>query len=497
MICGDDDMKPWDMVLPKVAETDEVPGINCCSFGKLDWIEVGIEDDRFAAECVQDALNTVGWKTLPIIPRNNLGTRNRITLLREPSLAEEEYTLTIGHDTIIIRGGGGAGVFYGVQSLAQIIGCSAQAGGRELILPAGVIKDRPRFPWRGVMLDSARHWQPLPVIFRFLDRMAEYKLNVFHWHFVDRQGWRPDFKCAPGLTADLAPDRSYSTGSYSREDMIAVRDYAAKRFIRVVPELEMPGHSAVVFRTYPALTCCIPEENGNPYSLDAWEFCISNPEAETFLVNVLKEIIEIFPDSPVLHIGGDEAGITRWKRCEKCQKMIREKGLSDERALEHDFMCRMAEHVVALGREPMTWGLHDSPHQFDPGKTKMIVQDWLGGNDTINALRNGCRVVSSVHHYNYFDYPSGDAGITAEWQKKNYEFDPLPQEATADEAKLLLGGEGCLWTEQLPFQRTLPRAVPRMRALAEMLWTPPQLKDFDDFQLRERLIINSGIRPYA
>lgn len=479
-------MQPWEMVLPRVREARELPGISCCSLGKIQWIEAA-EEDHFATEIINRALSIVGWKRLEIVPRWNLGTRNRISLQKKEGMKPEDYTLTLGHDTITIYGGSSAGVFYGAQSLAQIIACSAQAGGKELILPAGIIEDGPRFQWRGLMLDSARHFQPKEIIFKLLDHMAEYKLNVFHWHFADRQGWRPVFDCAPELAAKLDVNRSYSDGSYSRQDMEEIRDYAKARFITVVPELEMPGHSAVVFKTHPEYTCPIDDD---PYSIDAWEYCISNPATKEFLGGLLKEISEIFSESPVIHIGGDEAGITRWQRCPHCQQMMKDKGFDSERQLEHDFMLTMAEKVIALGKSPMTWATHESGG-FASQPT-MIIQDWLGG-DTLAGIRAGNRVVNSYHHYNYFDYPSGDMEPKEIWQQKNYEFEPVPEEATEDEAKLVLGGEGCIWTEQMPAQRVLPRAVPRMRALAEMLWTPKDLKSFESFQLRERLITSSGL----
>jgi len=481
-------MTAQNMILPAVRSCEDLPGITASSLAKIDWIEAAPED-ALAAETVNRALETVGQSRRPVIARTNIGTRNRISLQHDPKLPPEDYILTTGHDTITVYGGSSAGVFYGAQSLAQIMACSAQAGGHELILPACRISDGPRFPWRGLMLDSSRHFQPLNVIFALLDHMAEYKLNVFHWHFTDRQGWRPVFNCAPELAEQLPANRTYSWGTYSREDMIAVRDYAAARFIKVVPELEMPGHSAAVFKTHPELAC--PLEN-DPYAVDAWEFCIGNPEVKVFLKKLLAEIAEIFPGTPVIHIGGDEAGTARWEQCPVCRKALKEKNLPDLRALEHDFMKEMSAEVLSMGLSPMSWGTHESA---DFPK-EMIVQDWLGG-ETARALKCGCRVVSSVHLNNYFDYPAGDFDPVADWQKKNYEFEPMPDGVDAGSAELLLGGEGCIWTEQLPAQRVLPRSIPRMRALAEMLWSPAEKKDFNDFLLRERLLTSSGLLRYS
>lgn len=481
-------MNARNMILPAIRTEKELPGITCCSLGKIDWIEAA-PDELLAAETIRRALQNVGWRPLPIVERTNLGTRNRISLQRKTDLGPEEYQLTTGHDTITIYGGSGAGVFYGAQSLAQIIACSAQAGGRELLLPACRIEDAPRFPWRGIMLDSARHYQPVNVILELLDHMAEYKFNVFHWHFVDRQGWRPVFQCAPELAGELPVGRSYSSGTYSRADLESVRDYAAARFIRVVPELEMPGHSAAVFHTHPELACPLEDD---PYEVDAWEYCLGNPDAKSFLLKILREIMEIFPDAPVIHIGGDEAGTARWHRCGKCQNAMRKQGLKDERELEHAFMTDMAKEVAAMGREPMTWGVKGS---MDFPK-EMIIQDWLG-EESLRAIRAGLRTVASFHAQNYFDYPGGDFDPPADWQRKQYAFEPVPEGTTAEEAERVLGGEGCIWTEQIPFQRVLPRSIPRMRALSEVLWSVREKRNIDDFFARERLLTGSGLYRYS
>lgn len=483
-------MNAAEMILPKPKSIRENSNAVCCPVGgKIDWIETA-DENSLAAELIRCALVKAGERSLPVISRTNIGTRNRISLQISDSLPAEGYRILTGSDTVTITGGSPAGVFYGAVTLIQMIACSAHSGGNSLTLPAVEIEDSPRFQWRGLMLDSARHFQPKETIFALLERMAEYKLNIFHWHFVDRQGWRPVFNCAPELAGALPPDRCYSAGTYSRADLEEIRDYAAERFIRVIPELEMPGHSAAVFRVHPDLACPLEPD---PYAVDAWEFCLGNPDGARLLKKILTEIAEIFPDSNVLHIGGDEAGTARWHQCPRCQKTIQEKGLADERALEHDFMCKMAEFTRSLGRIPMTWGNPEGAG-FSGG---MIVQDWLGGGGALRAIQNGNKLVNSFHCCNYFDYPTGDSEPAEDWQKKTYDFEPVPEGASPEQTSLVLGGEGCVWTEQIPAQRVLPRAVPRLRALAEMLWCDPAQKDFGDFLLRERLLIASGLFPFC
>lgn len=477
-----------NIVLPKVKSVKTAPETVCCPLDKLVWIETEPEH-TLAAEWINRALEKTGGKRREIVPPVNIGTRNRISLKLDPNLSAEHYRLTAGSDTIVIHGGSAAGVFYGAVTLTQIISASAHTGGNTPALPATMVEDGPRFAWRGLMLDSARHFQHVETIFALLDRMAEYKLNVFHWHFLDRQGWRPRFNAAPELADPLPPERCYSFGSYSRADLEAVRDYAQKRFIRVVPELEMPGHSAVVFRTHPDLACPVGDD---PYGVDTWEYCLGNPDGKDFLKKLLLEILEIFPDSPVIHLGGDEAGTHNWKKCPRCLAAMKEKNLSDVRALEHAFMQEMSDFLEAQGRTPVTWGTPESTGFSE----KMIIQDWLG-NETLPSIRNGNRVISSVHTFNYFDYPAADAEPAADRQRIQYSFDPVPQETAEDEAKLIIGGEGCLWTEQIPEQRVLPRAVPRLRALSEILWADPAQKDFENFLLRERILIAGGLFPYC
>lgn len=474
-----------EMIIPAPAKVSERHGI-VCQLSKLNWIESD-GDFSFAAGVINEALEHVGMKRLPYKPwLMNLGTRQRISLRVEPSLAAESYVLSVGDETVTIAGGDTAGVLHGARSLAQVIAVASDLGGHERFIPVGTVEDSPRFQYRGVMLDSSRHFQHAETIVALLDEMSKLKLNRFHWHMVDRQGWRLPLECAPELVRDMPKSRCYNFGSYTLSDIEAVKTAAKERNIIIIPEIEMPGHSAAVFMTHPELAC----DNGtDPFADDFWEFCIGNPETKKFLSKILKETCSIFPDSPVIHIGGDEASTRHWEKCPKCQAAMRKKGFTSLRQLERDFMREMEDVVRSFGREAMIWGAtSDFSENFSDGIT---VQNWLR-NDISGYAEVNRKIINSFHRDMYIDYPVGDDDPVETWQKKTYEFDAAAG-LGKKRGEIVLGGEGCIWTEQIPEWRTLPRAIPRIRALAESLWTPPALKKFSDFQLRERRLIGSGL----
>lgn len=482
-------MNTRSMVIPIPKKFDEQKGI-VCHLAKLNWIEAE-EEHSLAVKYINRTLERLDIPQLPHhVGKMNLGTRQRISLQVNSNLPPESYKLDISNESIVITGGDSAGVFYGTQTLCQIMAVSAEFGGHDRYLPVAIIQDAPRFTYRGLMLDSSRHFQKKETILKLLDQMAIYKLNRFHWHLVDRQSWRLPLNFAPELTRDVPRSRAYSFGAYTRSEIEEIRLYAEKRHITVVPEIEMPGHSAAVFYSRPELACPISDD---PYKDDFWEFCLGNSAVSEFLSKVLQEVCEMFPNSPLIHIGGDEASLQHWEKCPHCQKRLKELKLPDERALEQFFMKEMEAVVKSLGRQAMTWG---TPHSNGEGFSEsMIIQNWLA-EDTKTYLNAGRRIVNSYHCYNYFDYPAGDSDPISQWQKLNYEFDPAA--GVSDEAAdLVLGGEGCIWTEQIPQWRLLPRAIPRLRALAEMLWSSSEQKDFEDFQLRERLLTGTDLYRFS
>lgn len=483
-------MRIENMIIPRPAEIIEQNGV-VCHLGKINWIE-GAGVCKSGVKCINDALIAIGANPLPShLSKMNLGTRQRISFnVNAENLAPEEYVLNISNESIVIEGGDAAGVFYGAQSLVQMLAVCSELGGHDRYLPVCVIKDRPRFKYRGIMIDSARHFQKPEILLKLVDEMAKYKLNVLHWHLVDRQSWRLPLACAPELLKNVPRSRAYVFGAYTKEDIQRVVEYAENRYIQVIPEIEMPGHSAAVFYTHPELACPV---SPTPYEDDFWEFCIGNDEVEIFLTKILQECVELFPNSKYIHIGGDEASDAHWRNCPRCQKKMSSLGFKEPRELEQYFMARMEQVVNNLGRQAISWGI---PHGDGENFTgRMVIQNWL--RNDINSYLNGShQVINSFHVNNYFDYPAGDSEPVVDYQHRNYEFDPAAG-VTPEKISLVLGGEGCIWSEQIPQWRVLPRAIPRMRALAEILWSHPEHKDFDNFLLRERLLTGSGLYRYC
>jgi len=420
----------------------------------------------------------------------NITGRRKICLVSDSKLEPEEYFLSINNESVRITAGALPGIMHGTQSLCQIIALSAEYGGLDRTIPVGTIHDKPRFSYRGIMLDSARHFQKKEVILSLLEQMSIYKFNKFHWHLTDRQSWRLPLRFMPELVNNVPHARAYSYGSYTYDDIREINDDAKSRGIDVIPGIEMPGHSCSVFFTHPEYACQL---NENPYDSDYWEYCLGNPETAVFLKKVISEVRNLFPDSTILHIGGDEADISHWKKCPKCQEKMSEMKTDNPRVMESSFMAEMESYVRQLGFQAMSWGKHSDDYSLF--SKDMILQNWLKQNVN-EILPAGLKIVNSYHQSVYFDYPASDRdNSVADWQRACYAFDPA-ENVSAENEKQILGGEGCIWTEQLPQWRVLARAIPRMRALSESLWSMPNTKDFQYFLQRENLLCGSGLYRY-
>ncbi len=465
-------------VIPYPASEKRVPE-TACACGNLLFLEYE-EGTELAAVSIRKFWKSIGQK--PLLEqkgRQKKGPTRRIRLLVDPEIGAEAYHLEIRSESVTVRGGTPAGVFYGTQSLLQICAAVSLTGGHDLLLPTGIIDDKPRFEWRGIMLDSSRHFQEPKVIFRLLDMMARFKYNRFHWHLTDRQGWRLPLACAPELTRPLPKKRGFSFGVYTREEIRAVCRYAEERFIRIVPEIEMPGHSACVFRSRPDLACGGIED---PFEEDVWEFCIGNPETEKFLEKILDEVCEIFPDSACIHIGGDEASDHLWKKCPSCNSYLKKNNCADFREAEHHFLARMNAKLHDLGRQGIVW---DSSYTGAWDRScGLILQNYLKKEGDF-LLRHGTKVINSLVESCYFDYPLEVEEDDLVWRRKSRDFDPAAGKADDE----FLGGEGCIWTEKIPQWRLCGRSFPRLRALSEALWSPKKKPAFADYLRRERLFL--------
>jgi len=364
-----------------------------------------------------------------------------------------------------------AGLVYGSQTVRQLLASRP--------IPLLRLVDRPRFPWRGLMLDEARHFFGKEFIKQLIDLLVLHKLNIFHWHLCDDQGWRIEIKSRPRLTEvgawREANGRRYG-GFYTQADIREIVTYAQNRFVTVVPEIEMPGHTTAALAAYPELSC-----TGGPFAAaTGWGIfhdvlCAGNDATFAFLEKVLGEVLELFP-SKFIHIGGDECPKTRWKTCPRCQRRIRDERLNDEHELQSYFIRRIEKFLNANGRRLIGWD-EILEGGLAPNAT---VMSWRGMSGAVAAARAGHDVVASPTSHCYLDYSYERTSV-----EKAYSFNPIPAELTDEQHKHILGVQGNMWTELTPTVADVERQIwPRLCALAEVAWSPAGQRDFADFSAR-------------
>lgn len=392
----------------------------------------------------------------------------------DAALGDEGYALEVGRNGIVVRAPKPAGLFYGAQTVRQLVGRSFPAR-----VPYLKIIDKPRFGWRGLLLDVSRHFRDVEFVKRQIDLLAFHKMNVFHWHLVDDQGWRLEIKRYPKLT-EIGAWREEKNGRYggfyTQAQVREVVEYAAKRFVTVVPEIEMPGHCNAALAAYPEYSC-----TGGPFTTPTlWGvfsdvYCAGNEGTYEFNQNILEETLALFP-SKFIHIGGDEVPKTRWQACPKCQAKIKAEGLKDEHELQSYFIRRIDAWLTARGRRLVGWD-EILEGGLAPGAT---VQSWRGMEGAVAAAKQGHDVIVSPTSHCYLDYPYTSISV-----EKSYSFEPVPAELTPAEAKHVLGGEGNMWAERTPLPADTDRMVfPRLSALAEVYWSPKQARNWKAFQPR-------------
>ena len=435
---------------------------------------------------------------------DNAPQRNIILLTYTDAVENKEgYLLKVGPDGAEIGGSTEAGVFYGIQTFLQL--CPPSAGTYpELTVHATEIEDYPMFQWRGQHLDVGRHFFSVDFIKNLLDVMAMHRMNVFHWHLTEDQGWRVEIKKYPKLTEISAWRDSTLIGSpqayppkykreryggyYTQDEIREIVRYAAERHITVVPEIELPGHTMAVLAAYPELSC-----TGGPFQVGTswgmWRevpvFCAGKEATFEFLENVFDEVLELFPGE-YIHIGGDEASKIFWEKCEDCQRRIKEEGLKDEDELQSYFVKRIENYLHEKGRKLIGWD-----EILEGGlPERATVMSWRGMEGGARAVREGYNAVMTPWNPTYFyvyqgkyeepvaanDYNSLDAV---------YDFYPIPEHLNEEEARLILGGQGCAWSEYMVSEDIAEYMIfPRMCAISEVLWTERSRKDWDDFLVR-------------
>jgi len=433
------------------------------------------------------------------------------SIKKDGRIPAEGYVLTVSKNNIIIEGGSGAGLFYGMQTLLQLLppeifAFKALQPGNNWSVPCIAIQDHPRFPYRGMHLDVSRHFFPKEFILKYIDLIAAFKMNTFHWHLTDDNGWRIEIKKYPKLMQTAAwhvdrenlpwterPPQQYGEratygGYYTQDEIKEVVEYAKKRYVTIIPEIEMPAHSVEVLAAYPQFSC-----TGGPFTVPPGRYwpnidilCAGNDSTFTFMEDVLSEVISLFP-SKYIHIGGDEADKTRWKECPKCQALIKAEGLKDEKELQSYFIKRIEKFLVSKDRKLIGWD-----EILEGGlPQEATVMSWRGLEGGIAAARQGHDVVMTPRSHCYFDHyqadpktePKAIGGYTT--LKKVYSYEPVPGELTEEQSKYILGAQGNVWTEYIPTpEHAEYMAVPRMIALAEVTWTPKNLKSWIDFRTR-------------
>jgi hexosaminidase len=393
-----------------------------------------------------------------------------------------------------------AGSFYALQTFLQMLPANMKGG--KASLPAVDISDKPRFRYRGMHLDVGRHFMPVEFVKKYLDLMAQYKLNYFHWHLTEDQGWRIEIKSYPLLTLiggyrkESVKDRQLNPyvgdnfphgGFYTQEQVKDVVAYAKALHITVVPEIEMPGHSAAAIAAYPWLACKNDKyEVATTWGIFKQTYC---PKEETFrfLEDVLTEVIALFPDSPYIHVGGDEVLKDQWKESPLVQELKAKENLKDENELQSYFIRRMEKFINSKGKRIIGWD-EILEGGIAPDAT---IMSWRGVKGGIEAAKAKHDVIMTPTDYCYFDFYQGDprteplniGGYLP--LEKVYRFDPVPKELSADEAKYVIGGQANVWTEYIPGPDKVEYMVfPRILALAEDVWSQPETKDYQDFTAR-------------
>lgn len=482
---------------------------------KTTSIVIADEGDRKSANFLNAYLKQCfGWS----LPIKKQAAKNSIRLFTRKFIKAPDndgYSFESSPTGISIEGDTYAGTFYGVQTLIQLLPVTKSA---TLPIAAVSIQDAPRFGYRGMMLDVGRHFFPVAFVKKYIDYLALHKLNYFHWHLTDDQGWRIEIKKYPRLTSVGAwrngtiigryPGKGNTNqrygGFYTQEQVKEVVKYAADRFITVIPEIEMPGHGSAAIAAYPELSC-FPETPTKDYYpancawagdstgkqvIQSWGvyadvFCAGKENTFKFLQDVIDEVAPLFP-SKILHVGGDECPKSNWKKCPNCQQRMKENNLKDEHELQSYFVQRMEKYINGKGKTIIGWdeilegGL--APNAW--------VMSWRGEEGGIEAAKQKHNVIMTPTTYVYFDYSQtrNEDSVTIGGfvdLEKVYNYEPIPSSLTDEQGKYIKGGQANLWTEYISNPRKVEYMIfPRMAALSDILWRPKNTKDWPGFEKR-------------
>lgn len=428
----------------------------------------------------------------------------QFVLCSDTLLGDEGYRLDISSDKIEIKSNKAAGIFYGVQTLLQMLPKEIKSGevqdNKVWAIKCAEIVDKPEFPWRGLMLDVSRHWFTKEEVMKYIDELAEYKMNVFHWHLTDDQGWRIEIKSLPRLAEagsmraqrvgqwwmrePQRPDEKATYGGYyTHEDIKEVLAYAKSRYVRVIPEIDVPGHSLAALVAYPELACFKAPEHVNVgnkfYGIDENSLCAGNEKTYEFLEKVFAEVASLFPDE-YIHIGGDECYKGFWSKCPKCRKRMKDEHLKDEKELQSYLIHRLEKILQKNGKKLIGWS-EILEGGLAPDATLM---SWIGMEGGIKAAKANHQVIMTPTQHCYLDLYQGEPNVEPNTYSMcrlsdSYNFNPVPEGVSK---KYILGGQGNLWCESVPtFRQAEYMTWPRGWALAEVLWSGYSENGWDKF----------------
>lgn len=434
-----------------------------------------------------------------------LESNSMISFIIDESMTNEGYSLVILPNKIEIKAKTDQGAFYAVQSLRQLLPPEFENGTytkKEIAIPCATIKDAPQFQYRGMHLDVGRHMFSVDFIKRYIDALAMLKMNTFHWHLTEDQGWRIEIKKYPKLQEVAAfrhetlighfSDQPHQFdgkrygGFYTQEQIKDVVAYAQSRHVTIIPEIELPGHAQAAISAYPNLGCTGEQVDvAEKWGVFEHIYC-SKDETFHFLEDVLDEVIALFP-SEFIHIGGDEAPKTKWKFCNQCQNRIKSKGLKDEHELQNYFITRIEKYLNSKGKQIIGWD-EILEGGLAPNAT---VMSWRGTRGAVEAAKQKHNVVMTPTSHCYFDYyqstnPDEPLAIGGYLPlEKVYSFNPIPSELNKEEAKYILGAQGNIWTEYMPTEDQVEyMAFPRILAMSEVVWSKTEDKNYLDFAKR-------------
>ncbi|SFF72857.1 hexosaminidase [Novosphingobium sp. CF614] len=483
-------------LIPQPAEVRLEQGALGIAAGAAIEVPGGDHAARAAAQFLVDRVRAERGIALVVGAGGREGARPRIRFVREAGISgDEAYRLTVTAKGATVAASGDRGLMWGAATLAQLLSPDARFG-QPVRVPALTITDTPRFSWRGLMVDVARHFQPIETLYPVVDAMAAQKLNVLHLHLTDDQGWRVEIKRYPKLTevggwrvppsAGGAPADKVG-GFYTQEQLKALVAYAGTRGITVVPEIDLPGHAQAAVAAYPEELSVLGDQprTGHDWGINPWLFSPSE-RGMTFIRNVLDELVEIFP-SPVIHIGGDEAVKDQWQRSPQVQAQMKALGLKTENQLQGWMIAELGKHLESKGRRLMGW---DEILEGDV-PTSASVMSWRGEKGAVEAANKGHDVVLSPAPDLYLDNlqsfradePPGRLAVRT--LEQVYRYEPAPAGITPDAMKHVLGAQANAWSEYLATAKQKEHAIfPRLSAVAEMTWSAPRQRDWTSFVTR-------------